>query len=594
MNVEKIPLAALLAAMMVILTMGVVTFFELQWAQYPIFGYDESAHALQASVMPHWKALFEFSADAHPMLYFILLRPFASLGTEPFYPRLLSVIPTVLTLPVLFLLLRRARISIGVALTAVVVLASAWSFLHLGILIRAYALTAFFELAGLWMWLRLLPGSGGEPRRWSVVAALALFSAAFWCNYSAAIATAAVFACTLLAALPRAEIRSELFARLRRYSGWPEWGAFFALHLLAMLWFKVGWGNHVSLATPVYLQPFSRQPDQGIWAFLLAAMRNEMTLFTPLFGLGDVALDAAAVILLATSTLLSAVYIARGNVARGLLALAPLGVLAILALLSTLGKYPFGGELRHQYVLFPFLLLLLPLALDLVWPKLGHPAFKGIAAGIVIAVALSTTQRSFASKRIYEAPVVPYWEQEWDHVFAHSSEDPVFVPGFPFRTGWANRVKAGVWYKNSYEPRRLGTGFQGSFQGWQAILLPWPWYQEYGVTTDDGGESAMIQSYEMMFDAVPDEKFMTEMRGVLEETGRGGGRVLAPEVEINADFEQDRARLRAAAACSGFEVTAVEKVATALLWSFKLGPEPSEAERTACHQRLAAADDDSS
>lgn len=173
---------------------------------------------------------------------------------------------------------------------------------------------------------------------------------------------------------------------------------------------------------------------------------------------------------------------------------------------------------------------------------------------------------------------------EWDHVFASTSDAPVFVPGYPFRTGWANRLAKGVWYSDSYEPSRRG--FHSSFQGWQAILLPWPWYQEYGVNTDDGGRSAMIQSYRMLFDAVPDEKFMTEMRGILEETGRGSGRVLAPEVAKKGDFGANSERLRQAAVCNGLEVTAVEKVGGAILWSFDLGPEPDESQRQACHERL--------
>ena len=575
---------ALLTGLLLVATTLVVAVLEVRWAQIPTFAYDEGWHTLEARIGPAWKAFFEMSEDTHPFLYYLLLRPFAYLGTEPFYLRLLSIIPSVLSIPLLFALLRQLRIARPVALTAALVLASSWSFLHLGTTIRSYSLAVFLLLGALWFWTRMLPG--GRPSRFTAVMSLGLFSAAFWCLYSAGFATTAIFGATLLAMAVNADTRRALIGTWRQHSGWPEWLAFFVAHIAAVLWFKVGWLNHVGTSAPVYLEQFTLSADQGVIEFLIGAMRAEMDLLTPLFHTRNFQLpiwaqDAGALLVLGTASWLSLHHLRQRQVALAVVAMTPLLMMAILMVLALGGKYPFGGELRHQYVLFPFLLLLLPLAMNVLWQRLPNAALKGTAMAIVLAVAATTSVRAYQDHGgITEARSgINFWQDEFDHVFATASEAPVFIPGFPFYPAYINRLEPGMWYRNAY---KQGTDrIHQSYQGWLAILLPWPEYQEYGANTDDGGETVFVKDhYRMMFGAVPDDWFFTQMRGVLNAMGKTSARVLAPEVGKQPDH--DEPLLRAAAARAGFVLTHFERIDDALFWSVDVAPDNTAAADPAC------------
>ena len=557
----------LLTGLLLIAATIAVAVLMVRWAQIPVFAYDEAWHTLEARIGPAWKAFFEMSADPHPFLYYLLLRPFAYLGTEPFYLRLLSIIPSVLSIPLLYALLRQLRITRPVALTTVLVLAGSWSFLHLGTTIRSYSLAVFFLLGALWFWTRLLPG--GKPSRFAAVMNLALFSAAFWSLYAAGFATAAIFGATLLAMAVNGDTRLALIATWRRHSGWPEWTAFFAAHIGAVLWFKAGWLNHSGSGAPGYLSQFTLSPDQGVLEFLVGAMRAEMDLLTPLFQVPTWAQDVGAMLLIGTAIGLSLHHLRRHQIALAVVAMTPLLLMAILITLALIGKFPFGGHLRHQYILFPFLLLLLPLAMNVVWQRLPNKVLKGLLIVGVLAIAATTSVRTYQHHDgITEARgSADFWEDEYDHIFATASDAPVFIPGFPFQPAYINRLVPGMWYRTAYKQGR--DRIHMSYQGWLAILLPWPEYQEYGVNTDDGGETVFIKDhFRMMFDAVPDDWFFTQMRGVLNAMGKTSARVFAAEVGKQPD--RDEPLLRAAAARNGFVLTHFERIDDSLFWSVDL------------------------
>ena len=536
-------------------------------------GYDEAWHVYVAIVSPLWKTALALSADTHPPLYYPPLRALARIGNDPFWPRLLSLVPTVLCVPLWYALQRKLRIHVVVAVATTIVLASSYSFLHVGVLVRAYAPTGFLLLAALWFWLDMLPGSSGRPRRAASLMGLLVFSLAFGFLYAGVFATAAIIGATMLTMLLTTTGRSTVSADWLRYSRWPEWLAFMLFHLLIVIWFYVGWGSHVNANMPLYLSNFSQQPGQSIGDFLIAATRLETALFTPLAGFPNWALDLGAALIAATALLLTVGNLRAGNLARAVVALSPMLLVAILAGMALLGKYPYGGELRHQYVLFPLLLLLLPLAMDALWRRLPHWSLRSLMVTLVLAVAIANAIHMRNHHRIEEAPPVERWSKPFKALFAKHRDEPVFVNAYVFYPTYMNRRRHGVWYQSSYQLSRQGT-YYTAHQGWLSILLPWTPFEEYGAMTDDGGSVTFVRDrYRFHFYTMPDRRFFNEVRGVLKAMGKDQATFFAVSEDPSKPLDPEAIRRHAAQ--FGFEVTAVEEVDGIVLWTVQVGPEPA-------------------
>jgi len=195
-----------------------VATIEIRNALPRTMGYDEAWHFYVAVVSPVWYSLLAMSADTHPPLYYPPLRALASIGSDPFWPRLLSVIPTILCVPLWYALLRKLRINLPTAVVATVVLGSAYSFLHMGVLIRAYAITGVILLVALWFWIDMLPGGTGRPRRLSSIMSLLMFTLAMGFLYAGAFATTAVFTATLLVMAVNGNARQSVWRNWRQHS----------------------------------------------------------------------------------------------------------------------------------------------------------------------------------------------------------------------------------------------------------------------------------------------------------------------------------------------------------------------------------------
>jgi hypothetical protein len=439
-----------------------------------------------------------------------------------------------------------------------VVLASAYSFLHVGVLVRSYAITSFLLLAALWFWIDLLPGSSGRPRRRSAVLSLALFSLAFGFLYVGAFATTAVFGATLLVMAISGDARRAIVDNWRQHSRWPEWAAFFAFHLLIVAWFYIGWGQHVNDDTPIYLSAFSRPLEQSVTEFLVYATRLEIALFTPLAGYPDWLLDLGGAVIAATVVLLTVVYVRTGNTVRAVLVLSPILLTLILAALAVIGKFPFGGFLRHQYVLFPFLLLLLPLALDTLWRRFPNAWLQRIGLTLVLAIAITNAVQMQRSNPIPEAPATETWAKTYETLFAQGRDEPIFVNAHMFFPSFMNRYPHGVWYQFSYQ-RSVQGDYYTAHQGWLSILLPWTPYEQYGAIAADGSQVVMVRDrHRLHFFTKPDKLFFDQVRGVLTAMGKTRATILAahadPSKPIGDQAIRDNSRQ------FGFETTAIVPV----------------------------------
>ena len=566
-----------LAATLIVSTcMVAVAILLLRAGMVPRVAYDEAWHIFLATVSPAWKAFLAAASDLHPVPFYVLLRPFARLGEDPIWPRLLSIIPTVLTIPLLYSLLRKLTISRTVALTAVVVLASSFWFQSLGVTVRSYAFTTLVLLAALWFWLDMLPGEGRRASRRSAILSLMLFSLAFSALYAALLFTTTIFLATALVMAFDPACRRQTITNWRRFSGCLLWLTFFVIHGLNLAWYYIGAVSHdVAPGMPSHVALFGPQPGQAAGDFLLTGLQRELGLFTPLAGMGEAILNTGLVVLLGLIVWLTAYNLRKKRPAHALLALSPLILTAILATLALLHKYPFGGELRHQYILFPLLLILLPLTMELIWKGLSRPSARAVLVAAVVGIAIAHSLQMHQQRPLSEAPAEIVGADSYQILFETATDTPIIIPAYSFFPMYMDRYRHQVWYHYSYQVAGglAPNTFVHDYQGWTAIALPWSAYEMYGFKADDGGEGRFVKdTYRWLFDPVPDALFFAHLRGMLKVLKKDRARIFAPQPD--AAIQQDPHALRKAAADNGFTVTEFLPASTGAVWSVEMGPEP--------------------
>lgn len=545
----------------------VVAAVQLYYGFNPQIGFDEAWHIYEAGEQGLWKTFLAMSGDQHPPLHFLMLRAFLRLGTAPIFARLPTIIATILTVPLWYALLRKLRIGVPSALTATAVLAASFAFLQLGVVVRAYSIATLLLLSAIWFWLDLLPGTNGQPSRRSAVTSLALFSLAFWTLYAAVFVTIAIFTATLLLTALNRDARHTIIGNWRTHSGWPEWLLFVLAHLLCLGWFALSWGGHVNFSAPVHALPYVLTTGQAPLEFIGIALRQELSLFSPLFGLGDPILNLGLLAVLFTSLWLTISNLRSDRLGRCVLALTPLLLTAILALCALSGRYPLGGWMRHQYILFPYLLMLLPLLMDDLWRQLNSRWLKGTIILLIAAVTVINLERTLETHHIGEPAVAFDWNSEFEPLFAHAQDAPTFIPAVSFFPLFYDRMKTGIHYLASYDADH--NGYHLAHQGWLAIGMPWPAYQEYSVATDDGGHAVVIKDhYRWLFDPVPDELFFSQTRQILRRLGHSELRVFA--LQTNPETPQDESALRAVAARHGFSITEFTPLKYGVIWRARI------------------------
>lgn len=550
------------------------TALQIYWGTAPYYGYDELWHTALAAVSPPWVALQLISADVHPPLHYLLVRPLTRIGGDPFFPRLASIIPSILSVPLWFLLMRKLRIHTAVALTTTLVLVLSFSYQHIGIMVRSYSLAVFLLLAAVWFWIDLLPGSRGRPSRWSAVLSLALFTAAFWTLYVSVLVTASVMAATLLSTLLDRKQRHSIITNWRNHSGWPEWLAFIAFHLLAILW--MWWGRHQHGSTTItdHINPLLPSPGQPPLDYVIAGLQQQLALFSPLFDASNLVANTCLWLLLATIIGLLVYGLKRGSAAAAVVALTPLLLTALLATAGLLSVYPFGGTLRHQYILFPFLLLLLPLSLNALWPRLPNDLLKGLLLIGVTAMGVHSSIRSHADNfSIGDAPLAPFWGDELKTLFARGSDSVVVTPAYSSYATFMDRWVQGVHYRNAFDCD--GSDCRTAAQGFKALIQPWPDFMEFEARADDGGEIRFLRYLPPTLSTLPTPAFFDMLKGTLTAMGKTRARIFSPDTNHQPNHDQQALRERAQQ--HGFKLTEFQPLNTSVLWSLELIDQPPPA-----------------
>lgn len=326
--------------------------------------YDSWWHVFIAREAPWDRFWRDVYRNAHPPLFYLLLSAVARLGTERLVYRSISIAAALVATYLVGLIAARTMRRRGLALLCALAFGLAVPTAAMACAVRSYMLSLAFLLLAFRLYLDLIdPTRARVAPRTRIAFALGLIGAIV-SHYAAVffVAAAAALPC-LYAALDR-RYRTWLGGRLR-----TRWRAELATALPVAAVIGVAYAVHMSRwsepmvhTAAFYPGPTDRAAGllRGGASFLARAIVAEIDLFSPL---PLASLPAAARPLLVLLAVAAAVGLALRLRRRASwpVAAAPLVMLAMLVL-SLMGaalasRYPFGGFLRQQYVLFPFIML---------------------------------------------------------------------------------------------------------------------------------------------------------------------------------------------------------------------------------------------
>ena len=321
----------------------------------------------------------------HPPAYLVLLRISDTLSRTVLSYRswgLLAGVGSVFLLGRLLLELRcrRATAAMGAAVMALSV-----NSIRLSNEVESYSVCVFLVLASLLFYFRLVEpvGSPGWPRR---LAFAALTSLAIAFHYFAGLYAAACVAAPFVLAALAPDYRKAMSKALPK-----RWLADVATILPPLL---VGrylyqvqakrWVMPLSSLPSFYYRPLTDTAS----SFLIRNLRETFNLFAPVaFAHARVAIPILAAVLVAIAWPM----VRERREERSPLRLLPLIFLAGLLVggmvLGLRGLYPFGGQMRHQYLIFLFAVLAGMVALDAALRHLSEAGRAAALGGLAVMLA---------------------------------------------------------------------------------------------------------------------------------------------------------------------------------------------------------------
>ena len=308
--------------------------------------FDEWQQVFMASA-PRWKDLaYELNAEAHPPAFYMLLKALLAFGHGKLVYRCIALVPGAGAIVLIGMIARRLLRSPAMALLCAAALAFSTAAVTISIEVRQYQLAAFLILVAFGAFLTIWE-DGVPPRNRPCVVYGLSASLAVLCHYSTIVFLGA---CAVLAAARQAFDSSRRWKRPWVVS--TTLGA--PLALFAYLYV-----THARRLPPLgYLYDFywRQTPGETLPGFLVRNFQNFWNLFAPVEG----NTRARFLMLAAAAGVSSAVILWRTRKPRdpSMLPILVAGVMVCeLVALSILRAYPFGGLLRHQYIVGPFLIL---------------------------------------------------------------------------------------------------------------------------------------------------------------------------------------------------------------------------------------------
>lgn len=336
----------------------------------------------------------DIAVNPHPPLYFLLLKVLLPWGHSLLLYRSITIVSGILSVYLVGIFARRitgsnvrgyqSALAYGLALPTIIMACE----------VRSYMLSVLFILWSYYYFLEIVQPrdptrSTAKPRCYfailAILACLSHYFAFLYCG----------------AALLALSVRFIFSLAQNRMDGWlPRTGVEAATAVPVVTAILTIYTIHARTLSGYigHLLPFYFNPSgtESVPMFLLRNWRNFLNLFLPF----PASRNGAIAFLVAG--LIAGVVVAKARLkdqnpdrsATPWTLLVTVAIIAQLAAFSLVGKYPFGGDLRQQYVAFPFLIFYGAIFVEHVAARVGG-AFRlpvrtlANAAIIVAAVAVS-------------------------------------------------------------------------------------------------------------------------------------------------------------------------------------------------------------
>jgi 4-amino-4-deoxy-L-arabinose transferase-like glycosyltransferase len=319
-----------------------------------ILGYDSFWHVFVAR-QDRWPNFWrEIGLNAHPPLFYLLLRAADQMfGHALLVYRLVSVTAIAASILLLARIVHRLSGSSAVAIAAAAAFGLSFTAFDIGLEVRAYALNLAWMLAAFLLfvdWMSLEAAAFPAWKRWMLALTL---SAALLTNYSAAFFLAGAGLTIVLLWLGHAQWRRRLGDEFRRHG--VSAVAMFSVPVLvaapAYLIHAASWAGRLN-----HVPAFMYYPDsESAVTFLTRTGQTLATLFFPATGF-DVPVVPVTMTIGLVLLALAVRAVRRQEI--GAVAMVLFGLMLALNVAAALaGRYPFGGTLRHESFLFPFLVI---------------------------------------------------------------------------------------------------------------------------------------------------------------------------------------------------------------------------------------------
>jgi len=346
-------------------------------------GYDGYWDVFTAQ-QDRWRNFFaDYRLESHPPLFYLALKATLWFGRSILVYRAVSVLAGIASVYVIGRVASRVMHTPLMQPLTALGYGLAFPSIFISLEARAYMLCIFFVLVSYCFFLDAIvcnqPDGAKKPR-----IAFAFFGAlACLTHYFAVFYVTATLGLAILVILLR---RSEPLGRaLGR-----EAATFMPVFALTGSEYALHFGTRAVAFGYLSTFYYQRSGADSLPAFLLRNGQNAFNLFSPWpIQSRPVFLVVSACFLLAAGLALFAFH--RMADAKALPAivtvLMPVMILAQIILGGVFRIYPFGGELRQQFVIFPFLVLCTFLLLDRLMSALPRAAVYGLAAGLALVIA---------------------------------------------------------------------------------------------------------------------------------------------------------------------------------------------------------------
>ncbi len=311
--------------------------------------------------------LSEMKTSTHPPLYTILLGIVARFGSSRLLYRSISIVAALCST---FLIGRIAgRLSthkLTAPMSALAFGVSA-SVLEISSEVRSYMLSIFLLLLAFYAFLNLMRLEQGRRERRARIVFIVSLCLAILSDYFAVLFPLICLGSLVWIALVNADFRRRLFGFLRRSWIGNTVTAAIIFGLVTFLYFVharafAGAQNHL----PLFY--FHKGGPETVNAFLMRNLQNSFNLFSPIEVDGAGAFRVVLVLFCLLA--MAAIYVMQFHSSNAQSAASGMPLTFFLVtflgfmLASVVGAYPFGGLLRQQFLLFPFLVLATFLFLD--------------------------------------------------------------------------------------------------------------------------------------------------------------------------------------------------------------------------------------